>query len=334
MRLTALGPGSGFGPEIKPFHRNLFNSGIHVEAPLTITTKIYESFGFLARYPMATHKGTDEPWAFDIGANYESRPSENFFGLGNETNETTHTQFRSVNRTIAAGINRKLTRVWTLRAEAGYRNTGITEPRNFASTQSLASANLPGLRTGATMRSVGVVLQYDTRDREQFAGTGTLQRIEASVHEGVAAENFGYWRYHYNAQHYFALSQDGRTVIALRGELETNREKGGSAIPFFDLPAIGNPESLPGFETRRFVDKSVVDYTAEYRYRIWRYFDGGLFVSQGQVAPQIGDFGWSRFHTGYGMRFLVRPNSKGAVALDLGHSREGWTLYLNFSPSF
>jgi hypothetical protein len=30
-------------------------------------------------------------------------------------------------------------------------------------------------------------------------------------------------------------------------------------------------------------------------------------VSQGQVASQIGDFGLSRFHTGYGMRFLVRP---------------------------
>jgi hypothetical protein len=333
MRLTALGPGSGFGPEIKPFHNDVFHSNLTVEVPLVLTTKLYESFGFRAAYPVAATGRTDR-LSLDVSGNYGSRPSENFFGIGNDTDVANHTQFRSVTRTAAVGFDTRLTETWTAHVEARYRNIGITEPRNFPSTQAVVSQNLPGLKTGATLRSLGAALVFDTRDRKRFAGEGTLQRLEASVNESARQDDFSYWRFHYDAQHFFPLTQDRRTVIGLRAEVETNREKGGSSIPFFDLPTIGNPDALPGFEPRRFADKSVVDYSAEYRYRIWRYFDWALFVSQGQVAPQIGDFGWKRFHTGYGMRFLVRSNGDHAIAVDVGHSREGWTLYLNFSPSF
>jgi hypothetical protein len=333
FNLISLGPGSGVGVEIKPFHYDLFHRKVEVEVPLAVTHKLYESFGFSARYPLLSSDSAKRV-ALEFSGFYGSRPSENFFGIGNETVESNLSRFRSVTRTVAVSLDTRLTKNWTARVEARHRNVGITKPRNFPSTQEVGSKTLPGLQTGATMRSIAASLRYDTRNRTMLPGKGSLQLVEASVNEGVGADDFSYWRLRYDAQEYVPLSKDGRSVIALRGHMETNREKGGSGIPFFDLPAIGSPETLSGFEPRRFSDKSAVDFSAEYRYRIWRHFDWALFVSQGQVAPQIGDFGLHRFHTGYGMRFLVRPPGNHAIAMDIGHSREGWIFYLDFSPAF
>jgi hypothetical protein len=333
LRVISLGPGSGFGPEVRPFHNSVFGSRLKVDVPLTITTNVYESYGFVAAYPLASAGNTDEV-SVDFSGMYGSRPSENFFGIGNDTSESSQSRFRSVTRSVEIGVGAHLTNAVTARAEAGYRNVGITSPRSFRSTQDVQPTNLPGLQGGAAIRSVAASLGFDTRDRKPFPGTGMLHRLEASLNEGSGDDDFSFWRFRYNAQQFIPLSHDHRTVIALRGEVETTREKGGSAIPFFELPAIGAPETLPGFNPRRFSDKSALGYSVEYRYRIWRHFDWAMFVSQGQVAPQIGDFGFDRSHTGYGMRFLVRPPGNTSVAMDIGHSREGWVFYINFSPSF
>jgi hypothetical protein len=72
----------------------------------------------------------------------------------------------------------------------------------------------------------------------------------------------------------------------------------------------------------------------EYRYRIWRALDWGLFVDRGQVAPQPGDFAWNQLHTGYGVRLFVFPAPKLPITVDLGRSNEKLRLYVNFNPSF
>src|SRR5678815_546194 len=169
-RLISLGPGSGVGVEIKPFYYDVFGSKAKVEVPLAITTKMYESFGFRTSYPLSS-TGDKDRISIGFTGEYGSRPSENFFGIGNDTSESNHSQFRSVSRTAAIGLDTHLTDAWTARVEARYRDVGITEPRNFTSTQDVTSLSMPGF-TGAEMHSVGAALVYDTRDRKAFAGSG------------------------------------------------------------------------------------------------------------------------------------------------------------------
>ena len=71
-----------------------------------------------------------------------------------------------------------------------------------------------------------------------------------------------------------------------------------------------------------------------YRYRIWRQMDWGFFLDEGQVGPQPGDFGWNRFHAGYGFRFFILPKLTFPIAIDVAHSNEKWRLYVNFNTSF
>ena len=100
------------------------------------------------------------------------------------------------------------------------------------------------------------------------------------------------------------------------------------------MPFLGSQQTLRGFENFRFRDKSALALTLEYRYRIWRLMDWGLFVDEGQVAPQLGDMAWNRFHTGYGARIFLWPKPNLPISFDYGRSNETWRFYINVNKAF
>jgi outer membrane protein assembly factor BamA len=194
--------------------------------------------------------------------------------------------------------------------------------------------DIPGLTTGATMIATTASIQRNTTDHPDLPASGGIQRFEVSLNEGRSGGDFSYWRYGLELKQFLPLSEDRRKVLGLRASLETNQPKGGSAVPFFDLPTIGSRSTVRGFSTRRFSDRSAMSAGVEYRYRIWRYFDWGVFVDAGQVAPEIGNFAMDRFHAGYGMRFIPRSQEGRGIIVDFARSREGWRFYVDFSPLF
>ena len=336
LRIQGLGSGSGFGPEVKPFHNNVFNKGMEVEIPLVVTYKLYERFGFRANYPLISGGPVDR-LGIEVVGDYSSRPSDRFFGIGNDSSKGNESRFRSVTREAALALETRVNPHWTLRAESGFRSVGTTQPHAAPSaTEVFGSLDLPGLTSspGMTMATERIFVERNTKDNPHVPGSGGLQSVEASLNEGLSGGDFAYWRYRADLQQFFPLSEDRRKVLAFRARVETNQEKGGSQIPVFDLSAIGGRSTVRGFPGRRFVDKSALVASTEYRYRIWRHFDWAVFVDGGQVAPEIGDFAWKRFHTGYGMRFIARTESKHGVSLDVARSREGWGVYVDFSPTF
>jgi outer membrane protein assembly factor BamA len=335
--INGTGSSSGAGPEIKPFHNDLFGTGLQLELPLVITYRLYESYRFRLTYPLV--RGEETPrLGLELSGRYNSRPSETFYGIGNDISDLNKTKFRSVARTAGIALNARIGKAWTLRLEEGYRSIGITEPRNYISSKDVfADSGIPGMSdAGGTGLISTVSLERNTKDRNYLASSGGRQYVEASLHEGLSGGDFSYWRYRAGIQQFFPLDEDHRKVIAFRTDVETNREKGGSVIPFFDLPIVGSHSTVRGIPSRRYTDKSSMTASLEYRYRIWRHFDWGLFVDTGQVGSQIGDFSFSkdRLHTGYGMRFMVRAGNKHAMSIDLAHSREGWAIYADFSPDF
>jgi outer membrane protein assembly factor BamA len=324
------------GPEVKLFHRDLFNLGIKAELPVSVTYKVYELAAFRLEFPLS---GADnERVGFELTGRYASRPSENFFGIGNDSVDSARAEFRGVTREGGGGVVTRISDAWSLRVGALYRSVGITHPRKFRSASDVFQGeSLPGLTVepAASFLVSTVLLQHDTRDNPDLPGKGGLQRVEVRLNEGQTGGDFSYWQYRGQLQQFFPFSSDGRTVIGIRGSIETNQPKGGSSVPVFDLPFIGSYSTLRGFQNRRFVDRSAVTGTVEYRYRIWRHFDWGFFVDQGQVAPEVRDFAWDRLHTGYGMRFVVRAGKRRAFVVDMARSREEpFKLYLDFSPLF
>jgi len=322
------GPGSGFGPVVTPLHHTFFGGAIGIETPLLYTYKDYQQYEFDIHVP------ADKSYFF-LDGRYRSRPEDKFFGLGNDTPLSNESFFKTIHREVEAGFSARISEKLRATVGVGFEKVGVTKPELGDSAQQMfTESQVPGLFTGATMRAETLVLDHNTQDQPQGPTRGSRELFEVGLHESVGSTDFAFWKYRLELQRYFSLSEDRRKVIAIRAMAETNQEKGGSQIPFFDLPYLGSWRTLRGFEDYRYRDKSALALGLEYRYRIWRAIDWGFFLDQGQVAPEPGDFSWGGFHTGYGTRLILLPNPKVPISVDLGRSNEKWRLYVNFNPSF
>ena len=326
-----VGVGLGFGSRVTFFNKNLLGRGIDVEVPLTYTYKQYQQFSFNGSIPLFYPKL--DKLSFDLGTAYISRAQDDFFGIGNNTPED-ETKLRTVTRQASAGFTAKWSERWTSGFGVTYRSVGVTEPTSGTSTQAQFSATaVPGLY-GATLGSAGFFVTRDTQKRENYSFKGGLDDFQISFNRSVDGGDFEYWRYHFYSQHFFSLNDDGRKVLAARGLVETNVTPGSRLMPFFDMPFVGSDETLRGFDNFRFRDKSALALSLEYRYRIWPRLDWGVFIDEGQVAPQLGDMALDRFHTGYGLRLFVWPKPDLPISIDYGRSNESWRLYINFNTRF
>jgi outer membrane protein assembly factor BamA len=333
--LTGQGSSSGIGPQIKPFHHDLFGTGTEIELPLNVTYKLYESYGFRANYPLISD-GTVHRLGVEFTGRYASRPSDSFFGVGNDSDPGNEARFRSVTRIAAVALDAKLTSTWTARLEQAYRSVGITRPRHFRSlTDVFPITSIPGLPDGGgRMTMTTASLERDTRSSRTLPDSGGLQRVQVTLNESRSGGNFSYWKYSADLQEFVPVSSDHRKVIVFRAGVETNQEKSGGIVPFFDLPTIGGHSTLRGFVSNRFTDKSAMNASVEYRYRIWHYMDWALFADTGQVAPEIGDFSLDRLHTGYGARIIVRAGEHSAVSFDVAQNGGVRRYYFQFNPRF
>jgi outer membrane protein assembly factor BamA len=331
--LAGNGTSSGFGPKVTFFNKDFLHRGIDIEVPLVYTYSRYQLYQFQASIPLAAQP-LAQRLTFNIGASYDSRARDDYFGLGNDSSRPDERQVRTVTRGLSAGFSEKLSDDWTARVRAVYRRVGVTKPTTgFSAQDHFDASTTPGLY-GAAIGSAVFSIGRDTKAFEDYQFKGGSDQLDLSFNYSPGGKQFEYWRYHFDTQHFLHLTSDGRKVIAFRGLFETNQTPGGHDVPFFDMPFIGSGETLRGFENFRFRDKNAAAVTLEYRYRIWPALDWGFFLDEGQVAPRLQDLAFNRFHTGYGVRLFVWPKSTLPLSIDYGRSHETWRLYFNFNTRF
>jgi Omp85 superfamily domain len=334
--LDGAGANSGFGPLVTLFHKELLGPRIEVEVPLLFTYKRYEEYRFNTFLPLIS-EGRLKRLTFDVESAYRSRPTDGFFGIGNDSRYEDFTEYRTVHREAGIGLTAQINDIWKSGVHLTYQNVGVTEPFSvhFRSAQDIfRDAGVPGLSSGGTLRSMAFVLDRDTQDSKNLPAEGSREHLEISLNEGIGKGDFSYWKYRFDFQKIFVISREKRKAIAVRASTETNQEKGGSRVPFWDMPVVGNWETLRGFDNYRFRDKSALSFGVEYRYRIWEALDWALFLDEGQVAPDPRNFGLDRFHSGYGVRLMSLPKPNWPITVELGRSAETWRLYVNFNPRF
>jgi outer membrane protein assembly factor BamA len=108
----------------------------------------------------------------------------------------------------------------------------------------------------------------------------------------------------------------------------------GNAVPFYLMPFVGGPETLRGFRERRFTDRNLLLFNAEYRYEIFAALDMALFFDAGMVAPRIEDLKVSRFETDYGIGFRFGTRENLILRFDIGLGGEATRYFLKFGPAF
>ena len=97
-------------------------------------------------------------------------------------------------------------------------------------------------------------------------------------------------------------------------------------------------ETLRAYDPNRFTDRSLLLLNLEYRYNIWEYkdwkTDAVIFMDEGQVFRNFGDFKLRDFRESYGVG--LRTSIAGIVLLSLeaAHGDEGTHFYAKSTTPF
>jgi outer membrane protein insertion porin family len=120
------------------------------------------------------------------------------------------------------------------------------------------------------------------------------------------------------------------TVLALSGRLGLATPLGDTtALPIEDRFFAGGGSSVRGFRENRIGPRdaagnpvggnALVVLNLEWRFPIWRWIGGALFVDTGAVTPEVGDLELGAFRTGAGAGLRV-ATPVGPVRVDLGYA--------------
>jgi outer membrane translocation and assembly module TamA len=120
------------------------------------------------------------------------------------------------------------------------------------------------------------------------------------------------------------------TVFALSGRLGLAGPFGGTdSLPIQDRFFAGGATSVRGFPENKLgpLDaagdpvggNALVVVSAEWRFPIWRWLGGAVFIDAGAVTPEVSDLEWSAFKSGAGAGLRV-ATPVGPIRLDVGYA--------------
>lgn len=238
------------------------------------------------------------PLEVEVATRFEVEPDLRFFGYG-PSPETDAVPSTLVGPRDAHVETRYRQQRGMVRARVGWRFTnsidlgliGTLNRRDFGENETedatepsidrvYDTAEIPGFDRGYTLVEPLVDFTADTR----FPKGVTASGVYFNAFGGGAPPQNGYAFAHYGAElaGFIDLFMGDR-ILALHAAHES--VVGDDAeIPFADLPRLGGPRRLRGYDLHRFRDKHTALATIEYHWPIHEYVSGVAFFEVGSVG--------------------------------------------------
>ena len=217
-------------------------------------------------------------------------------------------------------------------ADSDYDDSGYIE--DYYQTDSLV-----GFSGGLSNLYSEIELEYDSRRptweylSNAVPATGWHLIGFAGYAAGMADDPSAYIRYGADLQRYVCI-YGGSRILALR--LFVEGVTGPiDEVPFVDLPPLGGPLMLRGYEQDRFRDRALTMASAEYEWGLGPSFSAALFVDSGRVWSSLGDVGFDDLRVGYGAALQMHQRHSFLFRFDVSSSIDGGLFFnLGFDPAF
>ncbi len=279
----------------------------------------------------------------ELRAEYERRPREPYYGVGNVT-DAQQSRFRTEIRRTTAYLDTRVADRLVLRTTASMTDREYT-PADSADGTPIDAVYDRTMLTGfdSSVRNMygELELRFDRRGREETPGrhqiydTGyLLSAFGGRVHQmesGPMAK--GYWRYGGEAQYFLGIGVGPRSLMtkvhveSVSGELND--------VVFNQLPALGGATLLRGYFADRFRDRAAAVGTIEYTWGLGQLFLASLFVDAGRVYPSLADLTVKDIRVGYGASLQFHGNRQFISGLTVASSLDGGVVFnLTFDPVF
>ena len=268
----------------------------------------------------------------NFGGSFFKNATARFFGLGQDTPESSQTNYTSrearanwrfgvyANEVTQVAVSQRFRQVSLQRGGTDLPFTGEVFP------------TVDGVSGETIIVGHRATFYYDTRNNLSSPTDGMAVTAYAEINQNVHnGDHPVYSRYELEVKKLFP-SESKRAILVLRADLQATL---GDQVPFFEQSSLGGQNNLRGYGVDRYIDKHLIAASIEERIHVARAKVAGVaadfeiapFVDTGQVFNNFKDVSFKdyRITPGIGFRGIVRPNVVGRI--DLGFSKEGSAVF-------
>jgi len=149
---------------------------------------------------------------------------------------------------------------------------------------------------------------------------GTYAQIFVGLNQVLAGPNTLYVRGGVDLRRHFDLFAGTRTLV-LRFATEAVSTPVRD-VPILDLPSLGGPFELRGYERNRFRDQALWLASLEYRFPVISALRSFVFVDTGRVFRRV-DQAWERPQLGFGLGIELASRKEPLIRAQFASSRLG-----------
>jgi len=273
---------------------------------------------------------------------FRTIPDERFYGIGNDSDSDDKTNYRLQSINFLVPFEYDHGRHFSLFAVPSLARYKTSEPGGDLTPieENFDPSMVPGFNTTAWIGDLTATATFDFLDSEYRPARGLLGVARLGIADEATwitekdRDPFGFWLALAGVSGFFEMPWGPHRVLVLQAEIESREEFSDRVIPFYLLSQFGGRETIRGFPRSRYMDNSRLLGTAEYRFPVWIFargvMDAFLFADAGQVASEISDFGFDRFHPGGGFGLHLYVGDRPAGLLSFAFSADEFEFRLAF----
>ncbi len=213
-----------------------------------------------------------------------------------------------------------------------FRNTFAGVAAGFEYTHGIRFTNtdyLYGQRTGYNATSIGVILEYDSRDFIPNPAKGIYVSLRESwFPRALGSCGSDLWRTEITLDGYRKLWNGGVLAVDLYAEFNSD------GTPWPMLARLGGSSRMRGYYEGRYTDRDMIAFQAELRQKIWRRIGCVVWGGAGNVFPSLSQFCWSHTLPNYGIGLRWEFKNRVNVRFDLGFGRKTSGFLFNVNEAF
>jgi hypothetical protein len=317
---------------------------------LQATTGGQFRLGFLGSMDTGNRLG---PVRLELGGNFDRRPTEPFFGIGNEGHlqPPTQSNIDAFNNptAIQTYFRYQEARAW-LQADLAvishlhmFLRGSFTQLEYTHDTHQFPSIDdiynpetLVGFGEKMNRGYGELEARWDTRaattkwEPSTVHGSGTMIDAYAGLSHATDGDS-KFWHYGVDLQQYVHLGWGPRVLVL---QYHTEAVTGPiDQIPLTELPMLGGAWFLRGYDYARFRDRVAMEASAQYMWSLTGNVSAFVFTDVGRVYDSWNDFTLDDLHAGFGIGLDVYTPPNFVADLAIATSTDGGIAVIaEFTP--
>lgn len=185
-----------------------------------------------------------------------------------------------------------------------------------------------GERKSSFNSSVGVAVQYDSRDYLTDAHRGYYLRVEQRFSPAFMGNKMAFSTTMLQTSYYYPVWKGGVLAAQLRGNINYGD------VPWGLMAVLGGSYSMRGYYEGRYRDKCSVDTQVELRQKIWKRNGIAIWAGAGEIFPKFSEFRMKNILPNYGVGYRWEFKSRMNIRLDLGFGKGQTGFIFNINEAF